>query len=320
MATSLYDWLGKRTYAQSGEDVIAWGELKELKESRTQEIKVPAGPGLADSIGYYVEVGAYHPKLFSNTYLFYKKGWRGICIEPNPRMKALFRLARPRDLFLNFGVGKGDGSRVKPGMTNSGEGKGMERSSHSELDSESRKTWMPDQVRHDKVMSYYYMFEDGAVNTFSVEQARKNQEEAGRKLIGRRRIPVLPLKTILDRYLPRGQKIDLLSVDAEGMDLEVLRSNDWKKYRPEVIIAEDLGFDLERDLQGQALQITTGENDNGEVVGFLREKGYRLVAKTPYSVIFPCRAGPCPPAGRLGDYGFDKSNPYKAWPCRFWGW
>ncbi|HBC44654.1 TPA: hypothetical protein DCZ81_00605, partial [Candidatus Collierbacteria bacterium] len=48
MATSLYDWLGKRTYAQSGEDVIAWGELKELKESRTQEIKVPAGPGLAD--------------------------------------------------------------------------------------------------------------------------------------------------------------------------------------------------------------------------------------------------------------------------------
>jgi len=51
MATSLYDWLGKRTYAQSGEDVIAWGELKELKESRTQEIKVPAGPGLADSIG-----------------------------------------------------------------------------------------------------------------------------------------------------------------------------------------------------------------------------------------------------------------------------
>ena len=33
MATPLYDWFGKRTYAQSGEDVIAWGELKELKNS-----------------------------------------------------------------------------------------------------------------------------------------------------------------------------------------------------------------------------------------------------------------------------------------------
>lgn len=212
--TPLYDWFGKRTYAQSGEDVIAWTELS------GRENPAPT------KNGFYVDIGAFHPKLFSNTYLFYKKGWRGICVEPNPKMGKLFRIARSRDVFLNVGVGD--------------------------------------------AMVTYYMFEEGAVNTFSAEQARKNQE-VGRKLVGKRKILILPLKTILDRYLPKGQKIDLLSVDVEGMDLEVLRSNDWKKYRPEMIIAEDLGFDLE---------------GGGGVVGFLREKGYRLTAKTPYSLIF----------------------------------
>jgi len=30
------------------------------------------------STGFYVDVGAHHPKRFSNTYFFYKKGWSGI--------------------------------------------------------------------------------------------------------------------------------------------------------------------------------------------------------------------------------------------------
>jgi len=291
--TSLYDWFGKRTYAQSGEDVIAWGELR-------MDCRAPLA--MTKWKGFYVEVGAYHPKLFSNTYLFYKKGWRGICIEPNPRMEKLFRIARPRDVFVNYGVGDVGGVRLPRSRHG---GQVARNDGNEEME--------------------YFEFEDGAANTFSVEQARKNQEEAGRKLIGKRRIPVLPLKTILDKYLPKGQKIDLLSVDAEGMDLEVLRSNDWKKYRPEMIIAEDLGFDNNLSLRvsysnrsnpgfsGSPRKGDPGEprfarddegdgsprfarNDKVGVVGFLDEVGYRLVAKTPYSVIFK--------------NGFDKSNPY----------
>lgn len=212
MATPLYDWLGKRSFSQSGEDLIAWGELGNKKK------------------GFYLDVGAYHPKLFSNTYLFYKKGWRGICIEPNPEMKPLFRLSRPRDVFLNVGAG---------------EGKNLT----------------------------YFQFEDGAANTFSGEQAKKNIVEAGRRLKGKTKIPVLSLKAILDKNLPKGQKIDLLSVDVEGMDEEVLKSNDWKKYRPEMIMAEDLEFDF-------------AWPKKSKVVNFLQGVGYKLVAKTPYSLIF----------------------------------
>jgi len=40
--------------------------------------------------------------------------------------------------------------------------------------------------------------------------------------------------------------IDFLSVDVEGYDLRVLRSNDWEKYRPLIVMVEDLPMDLER--------------------------------------------------------------------------
>ncbi len=54
--------------------------------------------------GFYVDVGAHHPKRFSNTYHFYLRGWSGLCIDPIPGGKALFARLRPRDTFLEIGV------------------------------------------------------------------------------------------------------------------------------------------------------------------------------------------------------------------------
>lgn len=59
------------------------------------------------SHGFYVDVGAYHPHLYSNTYFLYKKGWRGIVIDPNKDMKILFTIFRPQDAFINAGIGSG---------------------------------------------------------------------------------------------------------------------------------------------------------------------------------------------------------------------
>jgi hypothetical protein len=47
--------------------------------------------------GFYVDVGAHHPLRFSNTYLFYKKGWRGINIDATPGSMKLFNKIRPED-------------------------------------------------------------------------------------------------------------------------------------------------------------------------------------------------------------------------------
>lgn len=54
--------------------------------------------------GFYVDVGAFHPTLFSNTYFFYLNGWRGINIEARPGSKTVFDKVRPRDVNLEVGI------------------------------------------------------------------------------------------------------------------------------------------------------------------------------------------------------------------------
>jgi FkbM family methyltransferase len=55
--------------------------------------------------GFYVDLGANHPVVFSATYLFYKAGWRGLTVDPIPSLCDLHRRLRPRDICLNTGVG-----------------------------------------------------------------------------------------------------------------------------------------------------------------------------------------------------------------------
>ncbi len=56
------------------------------------------------NIGFYVDVGAYHPSHDSVTKRFYDRGWVGINVEPQPDMFALFEKERPKDTNLNLGV------------------------------------------------------------------------------------------------------------------------------------------------------------------------------------------------------------------------
>ena len=57
------------------------------------------GGGLRPN-GFYVDVGAFHPFLFSNTAALHRSGWRGVNVEPNPDMAARLRQARPQDITL----------------------------------------------------------------------------------------------------------------------------------------------------------------------------------------------------------------------------
>jgi FkbM family methyltransferase len=54
--------------------------------------------------GFYVDVGAHHPQRYSNTYIFYQLGWRGINIDPMPGSSQKFDKLRPRDINLEIGV------------------------------------------------------------------------------------------------------------------------------------------------------------------------------------------------------------------------
>lgn len=48
--------------------------------------------------GFYVEVGCNHPTFISNSFLFYRRGWRGVCIDANAKLIAKYKYLRPRDI------------------------------------------------------------------------------------------------------------------------------------------------------------------------------------------------------------------------------
>ena len=48
--------------------------------------------------GFYVDVGCQHPIKNNNTYLLYKKGWKGINIDLDQKNIDLFNIARRNDL------------------------------------------------------------------------------------------------------------------------------------------------------------------------------------------------------------------------------
>ena len=54
--------------------------------------------------GYYVDIGAFDPVIFSNTNLFYQNNCEGINIEPNPENFERFKKFRTRDINLNLGI------------------------------------------------------------------------------------------------------------------------------------------------------------------------------------------------------------------------
>lgn len=116
---------------------------------------------------------------------------------------------------------------------------------------------------------FYRVQEDAALNTFSAEVAARARAR-GMTVI-ETQVEVLPLAELLQRH--EIAAIDLLNVDVEGMDLSVLQSNDWSRWRPQVIAVEDHQIDL-------------GAPENSATFRYLRDLGYRLQSKCHYTSIY----------------------------------
>jgi len=80
----------------------------------------------------------------------------------------------------------------------------------------------------------YHRFAHATLNTIDPKTA----EAVARTKVATERVVGRPLSYILDLYAP-GQHLDLLSVDAEGLDLVVLRRLAWQGQRPTAICLED---------------------------------------------------------------------------------
>jgi hypothetical protein len=95
-------------------------------------------------------------------------------------------------------------------------------------------------------------------------------------IIDQVKIECFPLSELLNNYLPPNQNISFLTIDVEGYDLQVLQSNDWKKYRPQYVIIESYETFIEDVIKS-------------EIYNYICKQGYRLVSKSYLSLIFKAK-------------------------------
>ncbi len=160
------------SYSQYGEDVLLWQHFGGKKD------------------GFFLEAGANHPTVNSQTWLFEQNGWKGILVEPIAAKYELIRRERP-------------GSRVV----------------HLALGAPEQRGRASFQVAagNDGVSSL--QLKDGL--------AIEHVEE-------------VDLRTLDEVLAEAGNpKLDLVSIDVEGFELEVLRGFTLERHRPAVLVIED---------------------------------------------------------------------------------
>jgi len=208
------------TFSQAGEDIIVQYLFQSLKIHRPT----------------YLDIGTNFPVKGNNTYFFYNKGSKGVCIEPDPMLVKLIQEERPKDIVINAGIGLGDAKSAE-----------------------------------------LYIFPDPYTgwNTFLKSEADQRQIQTGIKVNQVKILPLITINEVISNYF--NPYPNFISIDVEGLDLAILKTLDFEKYRPEVICAETITFDIQKN-----------EKKINEIAVFLETKGYFVFADTYINTIF-CR-------------------------------
>jgi Methyltransferase FkbM domain len=96
----------------------------------------------------------------------------------------------------------------------------------------------------------------------------------GERIVKTIHIQTLPLLKIFETYA-MDQIVDFISIDVEGYELEVLKSNNWKRYRPYLLVIK-------------IIPLAT------DIIPFLKDEGYELVFKNSVNWFFIDSHSTCP--------------------------
>jgi FkbM family methyltransferase len=163
--------------------------------------------------GFFVDVGANDPKNGSQTWHLEELGWRGVVVEPQPRLVQKHKEERHAAVFACVCSSPQNAGKVLQFQVS-----GI----HSSLD----------------------------LNFFVAGMRKEEIIE----------VPARTLDGILeDANAP--SPIDFLSIDVESHEIEVLSGTTLKRWRPRLILIEDLAF-------------------NTRLHRFLRSRGYKWVRRT----------------------------------------
>ena len=113
----------------------------------------------------------------------------------------------------------------------------------------------------------YFFHNRSAINSLS-----KIREKEAREI---KRVKTKTLNSIIENSKFKNEKINLLSIDVEGHEIEVLRSIDLNKYFPEMIVIEF----LERDI------LDNMEFYNQNIDQVINSEVYRYMVKNDYHFV-----------------------------------
>jgi len=168
------------------------------------------------SRGLYVDIGAHHPSMYSNTNYFYQRGWTGINIDGLPGSKLQFDQERPNDINIEL------------------------------------------LVSENEELVEFHLFDPLLMSTMSAQQVEDNKKFEWCKFRKTILVPGAPLGKVLDQYLQPADKIDFMTIDVEGAEMAVLKSNNWEKYLPDVLLVEFIDIDIEDIFSSEVHRYLTG--------------------------------------------------------------
>lgn len=107
----------------------------------------------------------------------------------------------------------------------------------------------------------FTVFKGEARSTADAKRALRLKDE-GIEILSTSSMTPIPLRTLLDTYVPKDTSIDLMTVDIEGFDVQALKTNDWTKYSPTIVCVEDFEF----------------KRGNSEIARYMIGVGYECVS------------------------------------------
>ncbi len=131
---------------------------------------------------------------------------------------------------------------------------------------------------HEGELTYYCWGVPNVMNTTSKEVADQLTLQGG-QLPEKLTIKSRTLEHILDEHLPKGQGIDFLTVDVENHNFEVIKSNNWTKYRPRIVL-------VEADNNCATLDAIIASEMNI----FFKSKGYQVCAWIKPTIVYELEA------------------------------
>jgi FkbM family methyltransferase len=238
----------QKLVSEQVDEMRRWVRLREMEHNQVQKVgRLPprftaqAGEDILiydffkqEKPGFFVEAGAYDGITFSNTYLLECLGWRGLLVEPHPDMARQCHKNRPNSIVAQVALGP--------------------RASEGEIE-------MTCAERPDGSAPLSFVKADDA--------HIKRCEREGYRL----RQVTVPIKSLDSLLESHSETVDFLSLDVEGMEVDVLKGFELERFRPKLLLVE-----RQYDTRDEVLS------------SYLAQKGYQAVAQKGCNIFFVATA------------------------------